>query len=79
MNGIKIQKSGPMFEGFRLSERFYFHNSFYLPLNKNTTSFANNGIAFTASLESGNFYGVQFLPDKSGEAGIKLLKNFLEL
>lgn len=79
VNEIEIQKASKLFEEFRLRERFYFNNRYYLPVVENTTSTARNGIAFSASVESGNFYGVQFLPEKSGETGIRLLKNFLVL
>lgn len=79
MNEIEIKKVSYLFEELTLHERFYFDNRFYLPVNENTTSLANNGISFTASIENSNFYGVQFLPEKSGDAGMKLLKNFLDL
>lgn len=78
-NDIKLLKESKLFDGIKNGERFYFANSFYVPVNKFTTSITNNNIDFSASLEKDNFYGVQFHPEKSGDAGLKILKNFCEL
>jgi glutamine amidotransferase len=68
-----------LFEGIEDGERFYFAHSYYLPENQYSTSFSDNGIKFSASMEKDNFYGVQFHPEKSADAGLKLLKNFIDL
>ncbi len=78
-NDISIIKQSNLFHEIKGSEHFYFANSYYLPVNEFTTSTANNSMDFAASLEKDNFYGVQFHPEKSGDAGLKLLKNFIEL
>ena len=78
-NDITTIKDSKLFSEIESGEHFYFANSYYLPVNEYTTSIANNNIDFSASLEKGNFYGVQFHPEKSGDAGLKLLKNFIEL
>lgn len=75
LNGIKSK----LFEGIQEGERFYFAHSYYLPENPYSTSISDNGIEFSASMEKNNFYGVQFHPEKSSDAGLKLLKNFIEL
>jgi imidazole glycerol-phosphate synthase subunit HisH len=78
-NEINLIKESKLFKGIDNRERFYFANSYYLPVNEYTTSTSEHGLTFSASLELGNFYGVQFHPEKSGEAGLKILKNFIEL
>lgn len=78
-NDITIIKENKLFNEIKSGEHFYFANSYYLPVNEITTSTSNNNIDFSASLEKDNFYGVQFHPEKSGDAGLKLLKNFIEL
>jgi glutamine amidotransferase len=59
--------------------KFYFDNSYFLPVNINTTSVADNKNTFSASIENRNYYGVQFHPERSGDSGLRLLKNFIEL
>jgi glutamine amidotransferase len=76
---IEITKPGGLFEGIDQNEKFYFSNSYFLPINELTTSVAENKIKFSASIENGNYYAVQFHPEKSGEAGLRLIKNFIEL
>ena len=44
-----------------------------------TIAQCNYGEPFTAAVQKDNFYGVQFHPERSGAAGAKLLKNFLEM
>lgn len=78
-NEIKISKESKLFKNINDGEKFYFANSFYVPVTEFTTSITNNNIDFSASLERDNFYGVQFHPEKSGEAGLKILQNFIDL
>jgi glutamine amidotransferase len=78
-NQIKISKPSKLFAGIKDQEYFYFANSFYVPVNEYTTSICNYEVDFTSSMEKDNYYGVQFHPEKSGQAGIQLIKNFVEL
>jgi imidazole glycerol-phosphate synthase subunit HisH len=78
-NDIHFKKESKLFAGIKEGERFYFANSYYLPVNEYTTSFSNNNLDFSASVEKDNYYGVQFHPEKSGDAGLKVLQNFIEL
>jgi glutamine amidotransferase len=78
-NGIEIKKESKLFTGIESGEKFYFANSYYLPVNDCTTSVTNHVVDLAASIERRNLYGVQFHPEKSGEAGLKILKNFIEL
>ena len=65
--------------GISIKELFFIEKNYYLPENKYTTSVVNNGDTFSASVERENAFGVQFHPEKSGEAGLTLLKNFINL
>ncbi|HEX5731402.1 MAG TPA: imidazole glycerol phosphate synthase subunit HisH [Blastocatellia bacterium] len=63
--------------GERLS--LYFAHSYYAPVGPATSAVTESGTSFSAAIRVGNFYGVQFHPEKSGEAGLKLLKGFCDL
>jgi imidazole glycerol-phosphate synthase subunit HisH len=58
---------------------FYFVNSFVAPLCVATSGVSFYGEMFSSVVQKENFYGVQFHPEKSGEVGLKLISNFLEL
>ena len=81
MGWNKVEKINgeKLFEGIESGEYFYYANSYYVPLSEFTIAKSIHEIEFSAAIQKNNFYGVQFHPEKSGEAGIKLLKNFIEL
>lgn len=76
---VETIKESKLFTGINSKENFYFGNSYYLPENEYTTSIAINNIKFSASVEKENYYAIQFYPEKSEEAGLRVLKNFIEL
>lgn len=76
---IIIEKENPLFNKINASDKFSFCNSFFLEINKHTIASAENGIKFTAAIAKDNFYGVQFHPEDSGDAGLQVLLNFSEL
>jgi imidazole glycerol-phosphate synthase subunit HisH len=78
-NEVKQIKQSKLFDGIKDNEFFYFAHSYYLPVNEFTTSTANHSVDVTASIEKDNFYGVQFHPEKSGEAGLHFFNNFINL
>jgi imidazole glycerol-phosphate synthase subunit HisH len=51
MHRIQLKKSSPLFSGIKEGEYFYFYNSYYMPVNRFTTSVAVNNIEFSASVE----------------------------
>lgn len=66
----------PLFEGTAPGEHFYFVHS-YCARGEYETAGAVYGCPFTAALCRGNILGTQFHPEKSGPAGLRLLKNFI--
>ena len=81
-NTVKIlNKESRIFSGVEDESYFYFVHSYYAaPENKEITSGETvYGGAFTSAIERGNLWGVQFHPEKSGEAGLKILENFIKL
>ena len=57
----------------------YFTHSYRAPLVNETVAVTNYGEDFTAAVERDNIMGVQFHPEKSGAAGLRILRNFVEL
>jgi imidazole glycerol-phosphate synthase subunit HisH len=79
LHSISLKKRSALLEGIPDGENFYFCTSYYMPVNKLTTAIADNNQKFSASVELDNFYGVQFSLQKSGEAGKRIIQNFIEL
>jgi len=70
---------GPLFKGIEAGEWFYFVHSYMAEPVSDTIAGCGYGVNFTAAVGRDNFFGCQFHPEKSGEAGSRVLKNFLEL
>lgn len=58
---------------------FYFAHSYYAPVGPATTATTECGVSFSAAMRTGNYFGVQFHPEKSGPAGLRLLRGFCDL
>lgn len=77
-NLIHIQNDDPLLHSITSEDNFYFVHSFAPEIKTPyTLAICDYGIPFAAVIRKNNFYGVQFHPEKSGDVGIKLLKNFL--
>ena len=79
-NSLSLQNDGRLFEGLSENEYVYFVHSYYLKaaepsIVKAVTQYGSTLIH--ASVEKGNVFACQFHPEKSGETGLKILKNFL--
>ena len=73
------QTANPLFNSITENPFMYFVHSYYAGLGKQTAAVSDYIIPFSAALQKNNFYGVQFHPEKSGDLGEQLLKNFLAL
>lgn len=73
------QTNSELFKGFTREEFVYFVHSFYVPVCEFTAAQTDYIQPFSAALHKDNFYATQFHPEKSGEAGERIIKNFLEL
>jgi imidazole glycerol phosphate synthase glutamine amidotransferase subunit len=62
----------------REPEGYYFANSFFAPIGEWTTGVCGYGSGFSAAVERENISGVQFHPEKSGDAGIKFLAEWCQ-
>lgn len=77
-NEITELKS-PIFKGLKEKEYMYLVHSYYAPLCKHTIAVSYYDKQYSTALQKDNFYGVQFHPEKSSEAGALILQNFLAL
>jgi len=66
-----------IFEGLETPAYFYFAHSYMVPESKNTIATARYGEVFSAAVKIRNTYGVQFHPEKSSDAGLKVIENFI--
>lgn len=78
-NHIRAKHNEILFENIPAESYFYFVHSFALPVTVNTIASCEYNAPFSAAINKDNFYGVQFHPERSGNVGSQLIKNFLEL
>lgn len=78
-NTVDAVGDAPLFKGIAQSTYFYFVHSFAVEVYQHTMATCDYGQPFSAALHKDNFFGVQFHPERSGEAGAHLLKNFVDL
>jgi imidazole glycerol phosphate synthase glutamine amidotransferase subunit len=77
-NTLKSVRASPLLDSVSSDAYFYFAHSFAAPAAGNETAAVSaHGREFAAVLEKGNIRAVQFHPEKSGEAGAQVLRNFL--
>jgi glutamine amidotransferase len=77
-NNIYNLKSD-LFKGIAENEYMYLVHSFYAPICNETIATTDYELEYSSALENDNFYGTQFHPEKSGDVGEQILKNFLLL
>ncbi len=78
-NIVKPHNDDILFRGLAPESHFYFVHSYFIEFNPNfTIGSTGYGTVFSASMRKNNFRGVQFHPEKSGENGELVLKNFYQ-
>ena len=79
-NQVAATRHSCLLDGIESSAYFYFAHS-YAVLDSNGVSAATcwHGAPFAAVVEKQNIFAVQFHPEKSGDAGARLLRNFLRI
>jgi glutamine amidotransferase len=68
-----------LYKNVKESAYMYFVHSYYAELSKDTIAKTKYGIEYSSSLQNNNFYGAQFHPEKSSDAGQTILENFIKL
>ena len=79
-NSLEISaRSSRLLRGVPAGSFVYFTHSYRVPLVAATVAACDYGGGFSAAVEQDNIFGVQFHPEKSGPAGLKILENFRDL
>ena len=80
-NSLEIQKDDPLFRDFKNGEYVYYVHSFYAKnCADSTLGISQYGnVNVTGVVRNGYVYGTQFHPEKSGNAGLRLLRAFAQL
>ena len=79
-NTLQIEQPSPLFDGIPEESDVYFVHSFFAKTSLEHTLTTTDYICrFASSIGNGNVYGVQFHPEKSGNTGLAILKNFIAL
>ena len=78
-NSLSCAPDGTLFEGLPDHPYVYFVHSYYLKAKdpQIVKAMAEYGVMIHASVESGNVFGCQFHPEKSGETALHILRNFI--
>ena len=78
-NTVTPSQQNDLFKGIDAGSYFYFVHSFVVKPSVHTLASCEYGMPFSAAINKDNFFGVQFHPERSGDAGAQLLKNFVSL
>lgn len=80
-NSLHLEHNGRLFEGIEEQAYVYFVHSYYLRAKDEECVKASTeyGVHIHASVEKENIFACQFHPEKSGDVGLMILKNFVEL
>ena len=79
-NGVNPVRPHLLWEGIAPAERFYFVHSYHVvpEASELTAATTDYGMLFTSAVAQDNLFAVQFHPEKSAEAGLRLLANFID-
>ena len=79
-NQVRQTRAHPLWAGIAPESRFYFVHSYYIRCTDEqlVAGTADYGVTLHAALARNNLFAVQFHPEKSSDAGLQLLKNFLQ-
>jgi len=78
-NEVEAVRPSRLLKGLPERPHLYFAHSYYVPVVPQAAATCTYSIPYTAILESGNTFGVQCHPEKSGPLGLALVRNFVEL
>jgi glutamine amidotransferase len=78
-NALDKPKPSRLLDGLQPGAHVYFTHSYAPPITDDCVGSTTHVDSFAAAVERNNVFGVQFHPEKSSDAGLKILRNFLAL
>jgi imidazole glycerol-phosphate synthase subunit HisH len=78
-NALDFRGSARLLRGLDAGAQVYFTHSFAAPVTTECVAATTHANTFASAVERDNIFGVQFHPEKSGDAGLQILRNFLEI
>ena len=78
-DSIAIERPSGLLKGIPSGAYVYFTHSYHAPVCPDTAATCAYDEPFTAAVQRGNLFGVQFHPEKSGDVGMQILENFCAL
>jgi glutamine amidotransferase len=77
-NGLVHARQAPIVDGIANGAQVYFTHSYVAPLSDDTVASTEHGERFASVVQRGHIAGVQFHPEKSGDVGLRILRNFAQ-
>jgi glutamine amidotransferase len=77
-NTVRVRAGSRILHGVGSGTAFYFTHSYAAPVTDACAGETEYTAPFAAAVESGRIFGVQFHPEKSADAGLRVLRNFVE-
>ena len=78
-NALTVPRSSRLLDGIPPASQVYFTHSFAAPVTPESVATCTHGAEFAAAVEKAHVVGVQFHPEKSSTAGLRILRNFAAL
>ena len=76
---MSVKASSRLMSGVAQDSFVYYTHSFHAPVVNAMVAGTEYGIQFAGAVEKENIFGVQFHPEKSGDVGLSILRNFCEV
>jgi glutamine amidotransferase len=78
-NALDVRRDDSIVDGVVAGSQVYFTHSYAAPVTGDTVAVTEHGEPFASIVQRGHVAGVQFHPEKSGDVGLRILRNFLSL
>jgi imidazole glycerol-phosphate synthase subunit HisH len=78
-NALATRRRSTVLDGIKDGTQVYFTHSYAAPITREAVAATEHGIRFASAVEHGRVFGVQFHPEKSGDAGLHVLRSFVKI